>query len=108
VSVTGCLTAGPDDTWFLTNATDPTVVTKPAPAPAAPAATTGAAESAPTSGKNRYRLIGILEFNVPAHKGHTVAIKGLLIPADVRRINITSVQHVAPTCAASPAVAKQK
>lgn len=98
VTVTGCLTPGPDDTWFLTNATDPTVPVKGAPP----------SESAATTGKNRYRLIGLLEFNVPAHKGHTVTIKGLLIPADVRRLNITSVQHVSPTCPPAAAQGKPK
>jgi hypothetical protein len=98
VTVTGCLTPGPDDTWFLTSATDPTVPVKGAPPP----------EGAPTTGKNRYRLIGLLEFNVPAHKGHTVTIKGLLIPADVRRLNITSVQHVAPACPPAAAQGKPK
>jgi hypothetical protein len=98
VTVTGCLTPGPDDTWFLTNATDPTVPVKGAPP----------SETAATAGKNRYRLIGLLEFNIPAHKGHTVTIKGLLIPADVRRLNITSVQHVSPTCPPAAAHGKPK
>lgn len=96
VSVSGCLTAGPNDTWLLTSATDPTVVQKKPPPAAADAP---GAPGAPTTGKNKYRLIGLIEFDVAAHKGHTVAVKGLLIPAsDVRRINLTSLQDVAPTC----------
>ncbi len=57
------------------NATDP--VPSSANAPAAkdiPA-------SAPPPGKNSFRLIGVSEFNLPAHRDHTVIIKGLLIKA---------------------------
>jgi hypothetical protein len=97
VSVTGCLTPGPADTWLLTNATDPVAVNRPkgAATPASPAA------KPPTVGKNRFKLIGILELNVPAHKGHTVTVRGLLIPAaPEKRINLTSVQMVSDSCAA--------
>jgi hypothetical protein len=88
VAVTGCITQGQGDTWLLTNAGDPV---------AASAQTT-----APKPGKNRYRLIGTLELNVPDHKGHTVTVRGMVIPAKPEsRINLTSVQMVAPTCPAS-------
>lgn len=89
VTVTGCLTPAGGETWLLTSATDPIVLSQKNPE---------AAANVPLTGKNRYLLIGLLEFNVPAHKGHTVRVKGLLIPGDERRINITSLQHVAPTC----------
>lgn len=103
VTVTGCLTPGGGETWRLTSATDPIVASQKAPEPPKDA----------VIGKNRYRLIGLLEFNVAAHKGHTVRVKGLLIPVDdgkrpspgsgrgepvEPRLNITSLQHVAPTC----------
>jgi hypothetical protein len=101
VSVTGCVSAGPGDTWLLTDATDPVPDERPAagrgrggePAPASPPAA-----AAPTAGKNRYRLIGILELGVPDHKGQTVTIKGLLIAGSEKKINVTSVKMVAPSC----------
>jgi hypothetical protein len=96
VRVIGCLTPGDKpDVWFLTSATDPTVITGKEP-PLPPGG------SAPLAGKNRYRLIGILELNVPAYKGQTVAVSGLLIPGPEKRINLTSVRMVTPTCHASP------
>lgn len=90
VSVTGCVTQGPNDTWLLTGATEPLAVRL---------------GKSPTevamSGKSRYRLIGILELNVPAHKGHTVTVRGLLIHAQPeRRINLTAIQSVSDSCAA--------
>lgn len=99
VTVTGCLTQGPVDTWLLTNATDPV----PASGRAEPVANSPRSSTAAVSGKNRFKLIGILEMNVPAHKGHTVTVQGLLVPAQPeRRINLTSpVRMVAASC--SPA-----
>lgn len=105
VTVTGCVTQGPADTWLLTNATDP-VAAKGRAEPASSATTPGAnaprSSPAAVSGKNRFKLIGILQMNVPMHKGHTVTVRGLLIPAQPeRRINLTSLQFVADSC--SPA-----
>ena len=88
VAVTGCITQGQGDTWLLTGAGDPLAASSPS--------------AAPKPGKNRYRLIGILELGVPDHKGHTVTVRGMVIPAKPEsRINLTSVQMVAPTCPAS-------
>ena len=106
VTVTGCLTQGPANTWLLTNATDPVPVSgaaKPtSSATIPPLANSPRSSTAAVSGKNRFKLIGILELNVPAHKGHTVMVRGLLIPAQPeRRINLTNVQMVADSC--SPA-----
>lgn len=98
VSVTGCLAQGPNDTWLLTGATDPAVIKK--------------GENPTTeakSGKNRYKLIGVLELNVPAHKGHTVTVRGLLIAAQPeRRINLTSIQMVSDSCAAGATTSSAK
>lgn len=106
VTVTGCLTQGPGDTWMLSNATDPVVVNR-IPATGASSEPPATTTTPATAGKNRFRLIGTLELGVPAHKGHTVTIKGLLIPAQPdKRINLTSVQMVAATCTPGPA-AKQ-
>ena len=46
----------------------------------------------PTGGKNEFQLIGVADFNLPAHRDHTVVVKGLPIKATpVSRLNVTSV-----------------
>jgi hypothetical protein len=102
VTVTGCLTQGPNDSWMLTNATEPVAARGRGAAAATTTDTRSAAGGAAsvTTGKNRFKLIGILELNVPAHKGHTVTVRGLLINAQPeKRINLTSVQMVSENCA---------
>ena len=95
VSVTGCLKEATPNTWTLTGATDP--VPSSANAPAA-----GEIPAMPPAGKNAFRLIGVSEFHLPAHRDRTVVIKGLLIKAaPMSRINITSVTMVSPSCAAA-------
>jgi hypothetical protein len=96
VSVTGCLKEAPAGTWTLSNATDPV----PSNANAPPAADV---PKTPPAGKNSFRLIGVSEFNLPAHKDHAVVVKGLLITANpMSRLNITSVTMVSPSCPATP------
>lgn len=95
VAVTGCLTEQ-GSTWTLTRATDPV----PSIANGPPA---GEAITGPTVGKGEYRLIGVSEFDLPAHKGHTVLVKGLFIKAaPVSRVNVTSVTMVSTACAPAP------
>jgi hypothetical protein len=95
VAVVGCVTEQGTN-WKLINATEPT----PSIANGPPA---GEAIKGPTSGKNEYQLIGTSEFNLPAHKGHTVLVKGLLIKAaPVSRVNVTSVTMVSTACAPAP------
>ena len=94
VSVTGCLKEQAPNTWIVTSATDPVPSSANAP-PAKDIPTT------PPAGRNEFRLIGVSEFNLPAHKDHTVVLKGLFIKATpVSRLNITSVTTVAPACVA--------
>jgi hypothetical protein len=96
VAVTGCLSAE-GDTWMLTSATDPTPSVANGP-PAGQPVVTG-----PTSGKHSFRLIGVSEFDLPTHKGHTVLVKGLLVKAaPVDRVNVTSVTMVSATCVTPP------
>lgn len=95
VSVTGCLKEAPAGTWTLTTATDPVASSANAPPPKEIPAT-------PPAGKNSFRLIGVSEFNLPAHRDHTVVIKGLFIKAaPMSRVNMTSVTMVSPSCAAA-------
>jgi hypothetical protein len=94
VSVTGCLKETAPNSWNLTSATDPVPSNANAPVAKDIPATAPA-------GKNEFKLIGVSEFNLPAHKDHTVIVKGLYIKATpTSRLNITSVTMVAPTCMA--------
>jgi hypothetical protein len=92
VGVTGCLKETPPGSWTLTAATDPVPSSANAPA----------AKDVPTTapvGRNQFKLIGVSEFNLPAHRGHTVLVKGLYIKATpVSRLNVTSVTMVAASC----------
>lgn len=95
VMVAGCLREQASGEWRVVNATDP----KPSTANAPPASELPAM---PVVGKNQFQLIGVTIFDLPAHKDHTVVLKGLLIPAKpLSRLNITSVTMVAPNCGAA-------
>jgi hypothetical protein len=97
VSVTGCLREATPGNWTLTNATDPVPSSSNAPQPKE-------IPPVPPSGKGEFSLIGVSEFNLPAHKGHTVIVKGLHIrpPGQTRvsRLNITSVTTISASCVA--------
>jgi hypothetical protein len=96
VSVTGCLRETAPNNWMLTAATDPVPSSANAPAAKDIPAT-------PPAGKNTFKLIGVSEFNLSAHKGHTVIVKGLHIMAKpTSRLNVTSVTMVSASCAAGP------
>jgi hypothetical protein len=92
ISVTGCLKEAPAGNWTLSAATDPV----PSSANAPPAKDIPAT---PPVGQNVFKLIGVSEFNLPAHRDHTVVIKGLFIKAaPMSRVNMTSVTMVSPAC----------
>jgi hypothetical protein len=94
VSVTGCLKEATPDSWTLTAATDPVPSSANAP-------TAKELPSAPPAGKNAFKLIGVSEFNLPAHRDQTVVIKGLFIKATpMSRLNMTSVTRVSSSCVA--------
>jgi hypothetical protein len=94
VAVAGCLKETSPDTWTLANAGDPVVSTANAPSQKEIA-------TIATGGKNEYRLIGVSIFNLPAHRGHTVLIKGLHVKATpMSRLNVTSVTMVSADCPA--------
>jgi hypothetical protein len=94
VEVVGCLSQTGDD-WMLANATEP------ASTPTSfttPEAVKAAAEK--PLGTQQYRLIGTSPFSPDRHKGHKMVVKGLLIKSGTdSRINITSFQMLAETCA---------
>jgi hypothetical protein len=93
VSVIGCLKEATPNNWTLTSATDPAPSSANAPA-------AKEIPAAPPAGSNAFKLIGISEFNLPAHRDHTVLLKGLFIKATpMSRLNVTSVTMVSPSCA---------
>lgn len=94
VEVVGCLSQTGTN-WMLANATEP------ASTPTSfttPDAVKAAAEK--PLGTQQYRLIGTSPFSPDRHKGHKMVIKGLLIKGGSEiRINVTSLQMLAETCA---------
>jgi hypothetical protein len=94
VEVVGCLAQTGAD-WILANAT----------APAASATTFTTPEEVKAAaekplGNEKYRLLGTSPFNPESHKGHKMVVKGLLIKSGSdSRINLTSFQMLAETCA---------
>ena len=94
VEVVGCLAQPTPTTWAVENATEPVVSKEPYTNEAA----LKAAGEKPL-GTKRYALIAIGMFNPDAHKGHKVAVKGLLIKdAAGDRLNVTSLQMVSASC----------
>ena len=93
VSVTGCLQEQPAGTWVLENATDPVKSSANAP-------TKKELPTTPVAGKNRFQLIGVDEFDLPALKNQLVVVKGLHIVANpTSRLKVTSVTPAFPSCA---------
>ena len=81
--------------WILANATDAAVSRTPFTTPDAVKA---AAEK--PLGTQKYRLLGTSPFSPDRHKGHKMAVRGLLIKSGSdTRINVTSFQMLAETCA---------
>ena len=91
VEAVGCLTAGPQNTWLLTRASDPVAAASAAPARPAPAA--------PSLGTQTFHLLDAMAYAPGDHKGHTMYVRGLLIklPGE-QRITISAFEMVAPTC----------
>jgi hypothetical protein len=94
VEAVGCLSQTGSD-WILTDATEATAVTTTFTTPEAVKA---AAEK--PLGTQQYRLLGTGPFSPDRHKGHKMVVKGLLVKSGTEsRINVTSFQMLAETCA---------
>lgn len=92
VRVVGCLTAGPNNTWTLSNTSDPILSRDQASTPEE----LKRAEALP-AGKQTYRLVSVAGFNPQQHSGKKMDVKGLLYKDDTdARINVTSLQMVGP------------
>lgn len=95
VTVVGCLAEGAGDLpWILERATAGESTEQAFTSEEELARSAGEA-----LGELRYRLLGVGEFGVESHVGHRVQAKGLKLRyEDEWRLNITSFQHLAPTC----------
>jgi mono/diheme cytochrome c family protein len=93
VDVVGCLTPGPDNTWLLTNASEPVGL-----AVTGPAVRQSEVTDRPL-GSQVFRLLDAMAYNPGALKGRKMYVKGLLIrlPGE-QRMTISSFETVAPTC----------
>jgi mono/diheme cytochrome c family protein len=89
VALTGCLAAGPGNSWVLTNASDP-VVTKEE---------VSADPKAGPLGTQTYLLVSTAAFQPASHQGQKAEARGLLYrQPNENRINLTSLQMVASDC----------
>jgi hypothetical protein len=94
VEVVGCLSQTGAN-WVLTSASEPTASTTSFTTPEAVKA---AAEK--PLGTGQVGLLGTTAFSPDGHKGHKMVVRGLLIKSgNETRINLTSFQMVAETCA---------
>lgn len=91
VEVVGCLTAGPQNTWMLTRASEPVV-------PAVSAASTPAATAKPL-GTQTFLLLDAMAYAPADHQGHKMYVRGLLIKVpDGPRMTISAFEMVSATC----------
>lgn len=95
VEIVGCLTAGSDNAWTLTATSEPMVTKEDVPN----ARELKVAESRPL-GTQSVRLLSTAPFKPDLHAGHKMQARGLLnrTPAG-NRLDLTSLQMVAPACA---------
>jgi hypothetical protein len=94
--VVGCLQSGSSGQWLLTSASQPMVSQTQA-------TSSSSLKSAATkpSGSEQYPLLGARFFNPSVHRAEKVVVKGVLFKDDVDRIriNVTSLQTLASSCA---------
>jgi cytochrome c5 len=90
VEVIGCLTAGPQNTWTLTRASEPVAAVPNASAPTA---------VAKPLGTQTFHLLDAMAYAPDDHKGHKMYVRGLLIklPGE-QRMTISAFEMVSPIC----------
>ncbi len=93
--VVGCLQQGAGTAWNLTNASDPVLsVYQPTTSLAVTAA------RARLLGDRQYKLLGVQVFSATEHRSQKVVVRGILIEdAKMSRLNVTSLQALAESCA---------
>ena len=106
VEVAGCLSAGADGTWMLTNASEPVAVAAPQYSASSDAAPENAASglsatvaSSRTAGTHSFRLLDALAYSPERYAGHKMHVRGLLIRLpDEQRMTVSEMQSLAGTC----------
>jgi len=90
VDVVGCLTAGPQNRWLLTQGSEPV---------AAAAASSPPAAAPQPLGTQTFHLLDAMAYAPGDHKNQKVHVRGLLIkvPGE-QRMTISSLEMVSPTC----------
>jgi cytochrome c5 len=91
VEVVGCLAAGPQRSWLLTQASDPVA--------AVPNGSAAPSIAAKPLGAHTYHLLDGMAYSPDAHVGHKMHVRGLLIklPGE-ERMTIRSFEMVSQTC----------
>lgn len=94
VEVVGCLTPGPENSWLLTNASEPVSLA----ATTASALRDAAATDRPL-GSQTFHLLDAMAYNPEPNKGKKMYVRGLLIklPGE-QRMTISVLEPLAPTC----------
>ncbi len=93
VEVVGCLTAGPQHTWMLTQGSEPVAAVPTASAQPPPAA------SAMPLGTRTFHLLDAMAYAPDDHKAQKIYVRGLLItlPGE-QRLTISALEPVSPNC----------
>ena len=93
VEVVGCLTAGPQNTWMLTQGSEPVVAVPTASALLPPAAITK------PLGTQTLHLVDAMAYAPDDHKNQKMYVRGLLIklPGE-QRMTISALEMASPTC----------
>lgn len=93
VEVIGCLTAGPQHTWMITQGSDPVA------AVAASSTTAPPAVAAKPLGGQEFHLLDAMAYAPEEHRNQKVYVRGLLIrlPGE-QRITISALETVSQTC----------
>lgn len=91
IETVGCLTAGPENTWLLTNGSEPVSL-------AASDANKARVTDRPL-GTQVFRLLDAMAYSPESHKGHKMYVRGLLIklPGE-NRMTISTLEMVAAAC----------
>lgn len=99
VEVVGCLSAGAEGTWMLTNATDPVAVAPPQYHASGASSPSPSAGSTPAAGTQSFRLLDAMAFAPERHTGHRLYVRGLLIRLpNEQRMTVSAMESLAASC----------